>query len=227
MNYKRIARVGVPREFAFSSPEQNPQLMFVSRERIFTFLVWGAWVGLAFLCIYPTTNWLAGFRPHHYRLFVMQELGVPFVPAFVWAYLSMYVLFLLPPFFLAPEAMKRLAKALIRATCVAGVVFLVFPARLGFPRILPDDPLLRSLFATLFAVDPPYNLVPSLHVTYSTAIVLTIAAGAGRKIRILLFSWLALIMASTLFIHQHHLLDVFTGWALALLVYRYGRRKHA
>ena len=227
MNYKRIARVGVPREFAFSSPEQNPQLMFVSRERIFTFLVWGAWVGLAFLCIYPTTNWLAGFRTHHYRLFMTQELGVPFVPAFVWAYLSMYVLFLLPPFFLASEAMQRLAKALIRATCVAGVVFLVFPARLGFPRILPDDPLLRSLFATLFAVDPPYNLVPSLHVAYSTAIVLAIAARVGRKIRILLFSWLALIMASTLFIHQHHLLDVFTGWALALLVHRYERRKHA
>ena len=200
---------------------------FPDRSRLITFLVWGACVGLAFFCIYPLTNWLAGYRNHQHALFLARELNIPFVPEFIWVYLSMYALFLLPPFFLPPGSMPRLAKTLILATCIAGLSFLAFPARLGFPRILPDDSLHRPVFEALFAIDLPYNLVPSLHVVYSSAIVLAITARAGRTARILLFCWLALIMTSTILVHQHHILDVSSGLALALLMHCHGRRRNA
>ena len=192
----------------------------LSGTRAIIFLILGCRVGLAFFCIYPFTNWLAGYRDDQYELFSAWELSLPFMPEFIWLYLSMYVLFLLPPFFLPPKAMERLARALIWATCIAGFIFLAFPARLGFPRIVPSDPLYRPIFEALFSIDRPYNLVPSLHVVYSAAIILAIASQQiGRSICILLFCWLIAIMASTLFIHQHHFLDVLSELALALLMH--------
>jgi len=198
-------------------------------QRFTTFAAWGALVGLVFFIVYPSTNWLAGLRGNALSLFFTWELRLPLVPQFVWFYLSMYVLFALPPFFLPPGALKKLAKGLITTTCLAGVFFLVVPARLGFPRTAPSDSPYRQIFTSLFAIDLPFNLVPSLHVVYSTAIVLAIAARLGGLSRVMLFVWLALLCTSTILVHQHHLLDVFTGLALALLVHFYWERreKHA
>jgi membrane-associated phospholipid phosphatase len=35
--------------------------------------------------------------------------------------------------------------------------------------------------------------------------------------KIALWSWVVLIAASTVLIHQHHILDVVTGWLLAVI----------
>ncbi len=193
--------------------------------RLSTFASWGALVGIAFFSIYPTTNWLTGFRDRHYSLYFAEELRLPFVPEFIWLYLSMYVLFILPPFFLNPDELKRLAKELILATCISGVVFLLLPARLGFSRIPPADEFYGGLFQGLFFVDQPFNLVPSLHVVYSTAIGFAVMARAGALVRALLSIWLVLIVLSTVLVHQHHLLDVVAGVALALFMRLLWERK--
>lgn len=194
----------------------NP-LLPLSR-RLSTFALWGTLVGLAFFSIYPTTNWLTGLGSQHYSLFLANELRLPFVPEFIWLYLSMYGLFALPPFFLDPVELKRLAKELILATCISGTTFLVLPARLGFSRTLPEDEFYRGLFQGLFFVDQPFNLVPSLHVVYSTTISLAVIVRASTPVRTLLSVWLVLIVLSTVLVHQHHLLDVVAGVALALLM---------
>ena len=196
------------------------------RNRLATFASWGALVGIVFFGIYPTTNWLASLRSNHYSLFVADELSLPFVPEFIWLYLSMYGLFLIPPFLLDPAELKRLAKELILATGIAGLVFLALPARLGFPRTLPADEFYRALFDGLFSVDQPFNLVPSLHVVYTTAISLAVIPHTGVPIRVLLSLWLMLIVSSTVLVHQHHLLDVVTGVLLAVLMHVFmGGRK--
>lgn len=195
--------------------------------RLSTFALWGTLVGVAFFSIYPTTNWLTGLGSQHYSLFLEDELRLPFVPEFIWLYLSMYGLFILPPFFLDPIELKRLAKELISATCISGITFLVVPARLGFSRTLPQDEFYRGLFQGLFFVDQPYNLVPSLHVIYSTTISLAVIARSSAPIRALLSVWLVFIVLSTVLVHQHHLLDVFTGVALALLMGLLWERKNA
>ena len=186
--------------------------------RASTFALWGSLVGIAFFSIYPTTNWLTALSSKHYSLFLEDELRLPFVPEFIWLYLSMYGLFILPPFFLDPVELKRLAKELISSTCVSGITFLLLPAKLGFPRMLPDDEFYRSIFQGLFLVDQPHNLVPSLHVIYSTTISLALIARSSSTIRAMLFAWLALIVTSTVLVHQHHLLDVVAGVILAVLM---------
>jgi hypothetical protein len=125
--------------------------------------------------------------------------------------------------------MKQLAKKMITATCIAGLVFLALPARLGYSRIIPPDSPYREIFQTMFVIDKPFNLVPSLHVVYSAAIILAIAERLGKTGRIVLFGWLALVVASTILVRQHHLLDVFSGLTLAFIMHLYWERrnKHA
>ena len=158
------------------------------------------------------------------------ELAVPFVPALVWPYLSLYVLFFVPPFILEPKQMDVLGRSLVGVTVVAGIVFLLFPAQLGFERQVPADPFYASLFEGLFAVDHPHNLVPSLHVAFSGLILITlIGAVETRVAKAILAGWLVLLCLSTILVHQHHLLDIATGLLVAVAAYRVGtrRRQHA
>ena len=194
-------------------------------ERLLTFLVWAVLLGIVHFSIYPTTNWLASLSARHYSLFLKCELSLPFIPAFIWFYLSMYGLFILPPFFLEPHDLKQLARKLILASSLSGVVFLLLPAQLGFPRILPAGEPYRSIFLTLFSLDLPFNLVPSLHVVYSTIISLAVIARAKLRSRIIFSVWPILIVISTILTHQHHLLDIASGLALALIIHLYWETK--
>jgi hypothetical protein len=133
----------------------------------------------------------------------------------------MYVLFAMPPFFLKVAELTALGKQLIAGTLISGLVFLLVPARLGFVREVPESGLIESIYSTLFAVDMPHNMVPSLHVVFSTLILLALAnASAGEQNKILWYGWLMVICASTLLVHQHHLIDVVAGLALAFALRR-------
>jgi hypothetical protein len=186
--------------------------------RLYT--LWAGVTGLAFFAIYPTLNWLTSLRSHRFHLYVEPELGIPFVPQFIWVYLSMYLLFLVPLFLLPSDRMPALGKQLVASTVVSGVVFLLLPTELGFARVIPSDPILASLYRSLFGVDRPHNMVPSLHVVWSSAIALACIDAAGRLGRVLLSVWLAFLVGSTVLVHQHHILDVISALLLVLLLRR-------
>ena len=177
-----------------------------------TYAYWFFWISIVFFTVYPLCNWLTAKRGTTFSLYIESELSIPFIPEFVWAYLSLYLLFIIPPFFLNPARMDVLGKQLVAATIFCGVIFLLLPARLGFERTVPDDPFYRSIFANMFAVDLPHNMVPSLHVTFSSLILLSLYRAQQANLpRIIFGTWLVLICASTVLVHQHHLLDVVTG----------------
>lgn len=180
-----------------------------------TYAVWSFWVGVAFFSIYPTMNWLTSLRARTLHLYAPAELAIPFVPQLVWAYFSMYVLFLLPLFVLPASRMPALGKQLIAGSVISAICFLLMPAELGFARQLPGRAPYDAIFAGVFSVDRPYNLVPSLHVIFSAAIALACAGVMRPAARVALLVWLAVIVASTVLIHQHHLMDV--GAALAIV----------
>jgi membrane-associated phospholipid phosphatase len=113
--------------------------------------------------------------------------------------------------------MVLLAKSISFATFFAGICFFIFPAETGYARTLENFKL-NFLFALLYRFDMPYNLVPSLHITYSFLISFWVLAYNKSKIIIGIFTgWLLLISISVLVIHQHHLLDIFSGILLALI----------
>lgn len=182
-----------------------------------TYSYWFFWVSVAFFTVYPSCNWLTARRDDVLSLYVAPELSIPFVPEFVWAYLSLYLLFLIPPFALDQVRLKTLGRQLVAATIFCGLIFLLLPAKLGFERAVPDDPFYNSLFANMFAVDLPHNMAPSLHVTFSALILFALSDGPQPRLaKIIFWGWLVLLCASTVLVHQHHLLDVATGLLVAI-----------
>lgn len=191
--------------------------------------VYACWVGLAgvsFFAVYPTLNWITSLRPNRFHLYVAQELQIPFVPVFIWAYLSMYFLFLAPLFLLPATRMPALGKQLIAGTIASGIVFLAFPADLGFIRVIPPDPTYANIYQGIFGIDRPHNLVPSLHVVWSSAIIFACADVARPVGRGLLYAWLAIVVVSTVLVHQHHILDVVAAVPIVFVVRRCYRVPH-
>jgi hypothetical protein len=188
--------------------------------RLRVYAGWAAVTGVAFFAIYPTTNWLASLRANRLHLYLDLELGIPFVPQLIWAYFSMYFLFLVPLFAMPTERMAPLGKQLVAGTVVSGAMFLLLPAELGFVRVIPPDPFYARIYASIFGVDQPHNLVPSLHVVWSCAIALACADAVRPPGRALLYVWLAILVGSTLLVHQHHVLDAISAIALVLVLRR-------
>lgn len=190
--------------------------------RLPVYLLWSLGVGVAFFGIYPTLNWITSLRSWRLHLYFPAELAIPFLPELVWAYVSMYALFVMPLFFLPKERMPALGKQLITGSILSGVLFLLFPAELGFAREIPAQAPYTGMFTWIFGVDHPYNLVPSLHVIYSAAIALACIDFARPVVRVSLWAWLTVIVVSTLLVHQHHLLDL----AVAFAIVHFLRRRY-
>lgn len=179
-----------------------------------TYGYWAFWIGVAFFSIYPTCNWLTSQRSDIHQLYLDAELTIPFVPEFFWIYISLYLLFILPPFFLSVSQLVLLGKRILVGTLLGGVIFLLFPSRLGFERIHPEG-FYGEMFGNLFTIDLPYNMAPSMHILYSAFILLAIYAASPKKVfRVLALAWLFLIALSTLMVHQHHLIDIISALAI-------------
>ena len=111
-----------------------------------------------------------------------------------------------------------------------GVLVIVLIGAIGhlaiaaeYPRpLLPSPPRGPSemFLAWIYAVDPAGNVFPSLHVAHTSALAIIL-----RRERPWL-GGLALVMAlllalSTLTTKQHFIVDVLSGWAIALVVSRW------
>ena len=193
--------------------------------RLRTYLLWSFWAGVAFFGVYPTMNWITSLRRAPLHLYLTSELAIPFLPQFIWPYLSMYVLFVLPLFFVPAASMPALGKQLIAGCLISAALFLLIPAELGFRREVPHS--YAAIYAGMFSIDRPYNLVPSLHVIWSTAITLACADFARPAMRIVLLAWLCVIVASTVLVHQHHLIDVIAALAIVFFLRRQYEVLHA
>ena len=205
----------------------------MSRASSERFLAWPGWAhqrwaGLLFVLVtvwfgivYGGADWITAQRTTRVRIHLDAELSLPLIPAFTVGYMSIYPLFLAAPYVLRTRReLTTLAIDLSLAILFAGIVFLLVPAQLAFapPQNLgPWEGLFR--FADRLNLD--YNLVPSLHVALSVICIEMFAPHATPTGRVALRGWGLLIAASTVFTHQHHLLDAITGYVLALaLVWR-------
>jgi membrane-associated phospholipid phosphatase len=146
------------------------------------------------------------------------ELAIPLVPAMSLAYVSLYALLLLAPFVLRTRGeLRAFVLAMAVAILLAGVGFLLVPAALAFPPASGAD-LGRwaGLFRVADGLNLTYNLVPSLHVAFAVLCAAVFGRRAAVPGRAALWTWAALIAASTLLTHQHHLVDVASGAVLGL-----------
>jgi membrane-associated phospholipid phosphatase len=140
----------------------------------------------------------------------------------VLAYMSLYGLFVLAPFVLrSRRELRALVLTLAALILGGGIGFLVVPAELAFP---PPAEAALGRWAALYhfadRLNLTYDLVPSLHVAFAVACVAVFAPRAPRAGRVAVWAWGALIASATVLTHQHHVIDVVTGWLLALVCVR-------
>ncbi len=187
--------------------------------RLRVYLKWTMALALLFIATYGTTNWLADQRAVRYKLYFDWELAIPFVPWMIYPYLSVNGMLLLPLFVLDRPGIRRFARSYALATVIAAACHLLFPAQLGWPR--PVETPGHPMYAALFKLDRPHNLVPSLHVAYSTLAALAVCSAPARaSLKAATAAWLAVLIASALLTHQHHLADVAAGILLAKVAWR-------
>lgn len=154
-----------------------------------------------------------------FGLYWSWERDIPLIPWMIWPYMTLFSLFLLPLFHMSAEQISTLSRQSTATLVIAGAVFLLVPTHLGFAPTIVEE-LHQPLFGLLAMVDTPHNLVPSLHVAFSALILLGCAALTSPSLAWSYRFWLLIMSASTVLIHQHHLLDVISGLTLALFIRR-------
>lgn len=164
--------------------------------------------------VYHGANFLTERHALRVRVHFDWETRVPFVPAAVLFYLSIYPLFWAAPFIL--RSRRELFAANLTFALVilaAGFGFLLIPAEPAFSE--PGD-LGMWTRPVRFAKDLAlrHNLVPSLHVALCVICVAIYARRAGPLGKTFLWSWSAAVALAALLMHQHYVVDAISGFAL-------------
>ena len=172
-----------------------------------------------FVVVYTTTNWVSAQRSDVGTWFFPWELAIPFVPLMIIPYMSIDLFFVAAPFVCRQrQELRTLAWRIGLVILVAGACFLAWPLRLGFER-QPVDGVLGMIFNPFLALDKPYNLAPSLHIALRTILAALYARHTAGLTRLASHVWFSLVGVSTLFTHQHHLIDVAAGFLLAVVCF--------
>ena len=162
----------------------------------------------------------AALNARHAQLALETPLDalVPFVPAFMFAYLLYYPWVLLPLFVLHErEPFVRAILAFGLMLVLAGTVFIVFPSHMVRPTVQGSG-LAADLTRMMFRLDMGWNVFPSLHVGHSSLVAM-IFVRHGRKYALPVVLGSSLISLSTVMVKQHYVVDVPAGFLLAWLCF--------
>ncbi|MBQ8525186.1 MAG: phosphatase PAP2 family protein [Clostridia bacterium] len=147
---------------------------------------------------------------------------IPFNEYFVVPYLFWFVyMFSMSVYaaFFDRDCFVYYMKLIIITSTTACIAYLVYPTALELrPSVFPRDNIFTDITKMIYSFDTSTNVCPSMHVTGSVATML-----ASFKAKHMNKSWkltsaicAVLICASTVFMKQHSIIDVF--WALVVCV---------
>jgi protein-tyrosine phosphatase/membrane-associated phospholipid phosphatase len=179
----------------------------------------GLGLSFFFIIIYGGTNWITAHRTHVGTWYYPFERYIPFVPSMILPYMSIDLFFVGAPFLCQSRAeLNTLARRIAFAIIAAGCCFLLFPLRIAAPP--PETSgWAGTLFNLLHGFDRPYNLFPSLHITFWVILARAYARHTKGAVHLICRTWFALIGLSTLLTYQHHVADVAGGLLLALVCF--------
>jgi len=171
------------------------------------------------LC-YFLPQWLPLFRTAHRIPVTPIDRLMPFNPWWVYAYLSMYVMILIPPVLaVSGDQLRRYAIGMAVMFVAAAVCFFLYPVAYDRP---PYPTGAGPLYRLVVRMDQPINCIPSLHAgmtVYAMLYAARILAADPPPVRnimlVLGWIWAALILYATLATKQHYFLDLPAGAMLA------------
>lgn len=182
---------------------------------------WRRWLvgALAMLGVWAGSYFAVGHLTTAERVVFLSsalDTSVPFDSRFVFLYVLLYPIFLLPFFVVRDQAaFRRLVAAYLIMIGVCSAVFLAYPVAFDRPP-LPARPWPLSVWtlSLIHGSDPAWNCLPSEHC--AAALIATFFCWeADRKVGLFALIATLAIGVSTLLTKQHYLVDVITGYALA------------
>ena len=164
--------------------------------------------------MYVATNHWIQYR-HAFLVHTSIEDRIPLIPEFIYIYAFGYIILLAFPiiFVNIREDFILLCKGVMWIIVSSGLIFCIFPTTTIRPE-LSDITLASHYLSVFYRIDPPNNCFPSLHVALTSYIGVVLHQHGYWKNYPLIIS--ALVCASTLFIKEHALIDIFGG-----LIYSY------
>ena len=171
-----------------------------------------------FLAVYGGSNWIASQRADVGTWTFGWERQIPFWPLMIVPYLSIDLFFVATPFLCRDrDELRIFTWRIATAVLAAGVCFLLMPLRFAFERPVAEG-WLGVVFQQFLALDRPFNQLPSLHVTLTVILVEAYRRHTRGVMQFAVTVWFVLIALSTVFVYQHHVIDVAGGLGLAVLV---------
>lgn len=163
--------------------------------------------------------------PHYWITDCPLDCGIPFVPGFVFAYVSWYPLMIgmtLYLLFRDRRAFVEYGCMVILGLTASLATFFILPSAQNLrPELAGNGGLAQWLLQGIYSVDTPTNVFPSMHVVGTLAAVCaacrtpSIHPAARRGIALAGL----IINVSTLLVKQHALLDVLGGVAYFAVTY--------
>jgi len=179
-------------------------------------VVWMLYLGLMFFLLYGSANQYASLTAPHPSLVFGWEHKIPFIESFIVPYMASDLMFLVA-FLLAYTRLELrvLALRVFAIVTFSVLCFVLFPLQFAFEK--PEPEYFTFLFNVLSA-DLPFNQAPSLHVSFAIVLWYSMKEKIEAKwLRVVLAVWFGLIALSTLFVYQHHFIDLPTGALVGFL----------
>jgi hypothetical protein len=169
-----------------------------------------------FYAVYGGASLLAKLRRPLTDFHFAWEMRLPFVPSWSLIYLSVPLLLLATPFILRTwRSFTPFVLTLTVETLLAGVFFFALPLAQAYPPRLADG-FFGGAFHLADRLNLDYNKFPSLHIAFAVTAAVIFGRRCGWLGRSLFALWIAAVLASTMLIHEHQLLDILGGLALGV-----------
>lgn len=158
--------------------------------------------------------------------FVLNNLlddQIPFVPYFIYFYISWYILlFLVPMIYMKydKKTLKKYTYTNFISVLVCGIIFIIFPTTINRPNIEVTS-ITTWLVNTIYYFDTPaVNCLPSIHSLICFIFILcNIKANIKTSYKCIIDILSVLIILSTLFIKQHVIYDVLSAFIVSSITY--------
>ncbi|MDO8585356.1 MAG: phosphatase PAP2 family protein [bacterium] len=153
---------------------------------------------------------------------------IPFIPEFVFPYMSLYALFWLPVIVSRNITLRDFATIIVATAgmfAVAFTVYAIIPSRYPRPEVCPDTSFVYYILAkALYAYDLPNNTLPSTHAAVVAILLSAARKKFGRRTYAVYALWGASILLSTVTVKQHFVVDLVSGIVLGVVMYAVARR---
>jgi membrane-associated phospholipid phosphatase len=175
--------------------------------------------GIALYGIYfPLIHLTKGMRGHEPTLAI--DEAMPLWPEWLFVYAMVYFAAILPAFVVRHRSLvRRMAAAYAILITFSLISFVVIPVHMALrPASVEITSFVSWGLALVYAMDPPSNCFPSLHVG-ATSLAALCTWKADRVLGTVAAMVAGLIGLSTMLVKQHYVVDVMGGFLLAGLAY--------